>query len=154
MLHRRQDTDTIKVSDLDAIFNGMCKTQGHSWNGDVKVVDLIVEQADACSNESGALKLENKIVLAIGIRLEAERFVIAKIKDDAFVNAITGTQTRVLIDRFKRDFPTDDKSIGILDRVELMTPENIHVNSFMYEPIIDMADDHLRRLYKDVKTLA
>jgi hypothetical protein len=35
-----------------------------------------------------------------------------------------------------------------------MTPEHIHVNSFMYEPILDMADDHLRRLYQDVKDLA
>jgi hypothetical protein len=34
-----------------------------------------------------------------------------------------------------------------------MTPENIHVNSFMYEPIIDMADDHLRDLYARVKSL-
>ena len=34
-----------------------------------------------------------------------------------------------------------------------MTPENIHVNSFMYEPIIDMSDDHLRKLFVDVKGL-
>jgi len=30
--------------------------------------------------------------------------------------------------------------------VMLMTPENIHLNSFMYEPIVDMNDDQLRRL--------
>jgi len=29
--------------------------------------------------------------------------------------------------------------------VVLMTPENIHLNSFMYEPIIDMSDEHLKR---------
>ncbi len=40
-----------------------------------------------------------------------------------------------------------------LDRVALMTPENIHVNSFMYEPIVDMSDDHLKKLYGDVKKL-
>jgi hypothetical protein len=34
-----------------------------------------------------------------------------------------------------------------------MTPENIHVNSFMYEPIIDMSDVALRSLYAQVKTL-
>ncbi len=37
-------------------------------------------------------------------------------------------------------------NIAIIERVMLMTPENIHLNSFMYEPIIDMSDDHLRRL--------
>jgi hypothetical protein len=35
-----------------------------------------------------------------------------------------------------------------------MTPENIHVNAFMYEPIIDMSGDHLRSLFADVSKLA
>jgi len=34
-----------------------------------------------------------------------------------------------------------------------MTPENIHINSFMYEPIIDMANEHLKQLYTDVSAL-
>jgi len=34
-----------------------------------------------------------------------------------------------------------------------MTPENIHVNAFMYEPIIDMSVNHLINLYKKVKQL-
>jgi len=40
-----------------------------------------------------------------------------------------------------------------LDEVCLITPDNIHVNSFMYEPILDMSDLHLRELYKKVKVL-
>ena len=154
MIHRRADTDKIRVSDLDAIFNSMCATTGVSKNAATKVADLIIQEADNCLNEAGALKLENKIVLAIGIRLEAERFAIGKIKDDAFVSGIKANQTRALIDRFKRNFPKQGSAIRVLDRVELMTPENIHVNSFMYEPIIDMADDHLRRLYSEVKKLS
>jgi hypothetical protein len=34
-----------------------------------------------------------------------------------------------------------------------MTPENIHLNSFMYEPIVDMSDESLRKLYTDVSAL-
>ena len=34
-----------------------------------------------------------------------------------------------------------------------MTPENIHLNSFMYEPILDMSDSHLRKLYSKLKEL-
>ena len=29
----------------------------------------------------------------------------------------------------------------------------VHVNSFMYEPIVDMSDKHLKKLYRDVKQL-
>ena len=35
-----------------------------------------------------------------------------------------------------------------------MTPENIHLNSFMYEPILDMSDQHLRKLFQEVQALA
>lgn len=31
-----------------------------------------------------------------------------------------------------------------------MTPENLHINSFMYEPIIDMSDGSLRDLYTTI----
>lgn len=34
-----------------------------------------------------------------------------------------------------------------------MTPESIHVNAFMYEPIIDMSDTALRKLYRQAKKL-
>jgi hypothetical protein len=34
-----------------------------------------------------------------------------------------------------------------------MTPESIHLNSFMYEPILDMSDGHLRNLLKQVRGL-
>jgi hypothetical protein len=34
-----------------------------------------------------------------------------------------------------------------------MTPENIHINSFMYEPILDMGIDDLKGIYERVKLL-
>jgi len=34
-----------------------------------------------------------------------------------------------------------------------MTPENIHLNSFMYEPILDMSNEYLKQLYSDVSRL-
>jgi len=50
-------------------------------------------------------------------------------------------------------FPTNAAAIGVLNRVILMTPETIHLNSFMYEPILDMSDEHLKQLYADVQKL-
>ena len=35
----------------------------------------------------------------------------------------------------------------------LMTPENIHLNAFMYEPILDMSDEHLKKLYGEISGL-
>ena len=76
-----------------------------------------------------------------------------KISDPGFVANITAHQTQELLARFKGQFAKETKAIEVLDRVQLMTPENIHLNSFMYEPIVDMSGDHLRKLYSDVLAL-
>ena len=46
-----------------------------------------------------------------------------------------------------------NEQIKIVDEVNLMTPESIHLNSFMYEPIIDMSDWSFKKLYKNVLNL-
>lgn len=35
----------------------------------------------------------------------------------------------------------------------IITSENIHINSFMYEPIVDMSLEELNQLYDDVNAL-
>ena len=86
-------------------------------------------------------------------RLSAERFMVEKIADEPFLSSIAANQTQKLLERFKRNFAQEMTTIRTLSQVALMTPENIHLNSFMYEPIIDMSDDHLKRLYQHVCNL-
>jgi ABC-type molybdenum transport system ATPase subunit/photorepair protein PhrA len=153
MLHLKEDTESLTVGDLDNIFNSLCAPQGASPDQAVKVVDLIIGEADAALAAAGPVGLETKIVLAIGIRLTAERFMIDKINDQEFVAGIKKHQTRALMERFREVYPGEEPALRVLDRVELMTPENIHVNAFMYEPIIDMGEAQLHKLYEDVKAL-
>ena len=89
------------------------------------------------------------MMLAPVIRLAAEEYMCNKISDPAFIANITANQTRALFKKFKAEV-NDATAIQVLQRVLLMTPENIHLNSFMYEPILDMADEHLRKLYNEV----
>lgn len=154
MLHWKSDMPTMTVAKLDAIYNAICRTSGTSADPAKLIYDLIMEQANACLGVPAGLNLENKIVLAISIRIIAEKFMVTKIADAKFVAEITADQTQVLIDRFKTQFQNDASSIRVLDQVALMTPENIHVNAFMYEPIVDMSDDHLKKLYQEAMKLA
>ena len=78
----------------------------------------------------------------------------AKINDAAWLAGITANQTPVLLKRYRNEFPAETANLGVIQRVLLMTPENIHLNSFMYEPILDMSDHHLRRLYSEVVAMA
>ena len=122
-------------------------------NGKERVVDMVTSEANNCLKAGDGMNFENKVVLAIATRLAAERFMVNRINDNAFVAAIKSNQTQALLAKFKKTFPGETATIQTLQRVVLMTPENIHLNSFMYEPIIDMSDEHLRKLYQDVCSL-
>ncbi|NOU75798.1 hypothetical protein GC098_31325 [Paenibacillus sp. LMG 31458] len=103
--------------------------------------------------ELNFIKVENKIVLSIATRINAEVYMIQKIKDPSFVSSINSNQTGKLFGRFKNNFSRETEAIKILEKVNLMTPENIHLNSFMYEPILDLSEQHLKDLYKSIKEL-
>ncbi|MFZ1301947.1 MAG: hypothetical protein WAQ27_05260, partial [Candidatus Microsaccharimonas sp.] len=119
----------------------------------MKIADFIFEAADECLNADEGVNLENKIVLSIAIRLKAEIFMKSKITDQDVLNSLetSSNQTWNLIKAYEEEFNNETANIEILKRVNLITPENIHVNSFMYEPILDMGDGELRQLYTDVK---
>jgi hypothetical protein len=154
MVHWKADTPKLTVADLDKIYATETRDAGNSANATRLIVDLIREVADAALDAAAGLSLVNKVVLAIGTRMAAERYMATKIADDAFLAGIKANQTQALIAKFKDKLPNETTAATVLDRVALMTPENIHLNSFMYEPIIDMGEDHLRKLYSDVKSLA
>ena len=103
--------------------------------------------------KEGGDSLEDKIVLSIGIRLIAEKYMVTEISDPAFVNDIGENQTSKLFEKFRENFPNNVQAIDIIQQVMLMTPENIHLNSFMYEPILYMGGEHLKKLYGDVQAL-
>lgn len=97
--------------------------------------------------------IENKIVLSIGIRHLAENYMHDKIistgksEEDLVVS---GNQTGKWTGLYKKCCP-DDVNKVIIEKVNMMTPEIIHINSFMFEPLIDMSVSHLIALYKKCK---
>lgn len=117
--------------------------------------ELVLRVGEECAaQKEAALDLEKKVVLSICIRLLAEQIMIEKIDDEEWLTRITKNQTAALTKKFKETFAVNadmGKLVELMDRVGLMTPENIHLNSFMYEPILDMSSEHLRTLYEDIK---
>lgn len=152
LLHWKSDSATITQRDVDDIYRKLFNGPATS-NGKEPVVDMVESEATKCLTAGDGMNFENKIVLAIATRLAAEQFMVGRIKDTTFVAGISSNQTQALLAKFKKKFPGETSAIQTLQRVVLMTPENIHLNSFMYEPILDMSDEHLRKLYQEVKNL-
>lgn len=156
LLHIKKGTDTITLDDLCQIYKKILtgKTELILSPPDRPVIDVILQEADSISVEDGEhVELEKKIVLSIAIRLLAERHMISRINNQAWVDGITKNQTIELLNEYARAEAGTPEEIEKLDQVNLMTPENIHLNSFMYEPILDMGSSHLKALYFDMKAL-
>ncbi len=154
-LHIKTNTNSITCADiLILIHNNFQSTANQNIAfGANPIKDLIYETADSIENENpiNEILLENKITLSIAIRLKAEEYMLAKIPNSTALG-ITSNQTSELLKHYKQT-STDQTIISVLERVNLMTPENIHVNAFMYEPLIDISVLHLVDLYKKLKTL-
>lgn len=155
LLHWKDDSESFLMSSLKEIFgNTITGVNFPTDNLTDKVIDKIFQEAESCLIASEGINFENKIVLSIAIRLKAEKLMVNKINDPSFVSFITSNQTIELFKKYKGKNPSEIENLKILEQVNLMTPENIHLNSFMYEPILDMSDRHLRDLYQKVKNLS
>ncbi|RJX75722.1 phage infection protein [Vibrio sinensis] len=159
LLHIKDNTRDLRLSNLETVIASSINNT--SFNSDIDkdklVIDFIYETADSLCTTTviDEIRLENKVALSVGIRLKAEEFLWSKISDKS---PIRGVQTGVLYDRYVTEFSgsTDAKIKeikSILGQVILMTPENIHINSFMYEPLMDLSVHHLVGLYRTVSEL-
>lgn len=152
VLHWRSENQTILISHLKDIFLRIFP--GINFNSEItqteKVVDIIFNEAENCLVADEGINLENKLILSIAIRLYAEKYMWSKVSNQEIINGSTGK----LFSRFKKEFEGAlDNEIKLLDEVNLITPENIHLNSFMFEPILDLSDVHLKELYNKLKVL-
>ena len=148
VLHATPRSEQVTTDQVADVFN---RTLGVSApGGSSPIRDRIIIQAEACCADDDTMKLENKVVLSIAIRMLAENHMIGSISDKDSVSAINSNQTRALY----RLYSAEHGPERILERVLLMTPEAIHLNSFMYEPILDMSIGDLISLYADVRCLS
>ena len=162
MLHIKAGKDSIigtydiTVGDLTKIYNVVNRGSiEYPMDREEKILDLIYKVADDfLSDKKETLSLENKIVLAMAIRLKAEEKMISDLKefDSSFNIPSSPKQTRDLSKKYQK-LLEKEREKSILERVRVMTPENIHINSFMYEPILDMADVELKHLYTQVNDI-
>ncbi len=153
-LHQKTDSDKIKTKEILDIYKSRllaCKTVAIPF-GEENIIEFIFITAKSITQEAtiDEILLENKIVLSIAIRITAEKFMISKLSG-IDLSKINSNQTRELFKEYSARYK--DNNIRILDKVNLMTPENIHMNAFMYEPLIDMSLEHLKTLYTEVNSL-
>ena len=110
------------------------------WNLIASIVLGIVK--DSLKNEQ--LDIENKIVMAMYLRLRIEKYMkmklqVVKSTESFDLSMITGDLFQEFESTLKDSDDVSPQVFEVIRKVLLMTPETIHLNSFMYEPILDMS---------------
>lgn len=146
------DTLTVKISDLWDIINPFLDNVSFAGT-DEDYYSAIIRIANKCSTDTtNEVLLDNKLVIAIAIRLCTEKFLKQIITSNGSVCVdSTSNQTREWFTQ-ATPFLTDEQK-AIIEEVNLITPESIHLNSFMFEPLIDISDWSLKELYRKVSAL-
>lgn len=160
-LHVKSETANLTVNDIEQIMTRNMDVQNlPTAQTHVNIKDYIITTADnLCSQPAlDEINIENKIVLSIAARLKTEDFMIAKLKEvmqngdfGVFYNGITSNQTFELTKKYNELCSPSSEIQLLLKEVNMITPENIHLNSFMFEPLIDMSVWRLKELYQEVK---
>lgn len=161
LLHYKPDTTTIELGEIEKIYNQYwCKSSNVNFAKNREtdhIYDIIIKEADAIVPVE-KLEIESKLILSMAIRLKSDEYMIQKISSKvtngtAIINDIyqKRNQSAWLYKEYKKNI--NDNAMEILEQVAMLTPENIHLNSFMFEPILDMSLLHLYDLYQEVKNL-
>jgi len=154
LLHWKTDTGQITVADYYSIYNLTFNTN-HPLTDNRFLKNILFDKADEISLrvEHDGLNLEDKVLLSIAIRLQAEIFLtneLRNLKNDINYWCQSKNQFGSLAKEFKINAPSRSEN-RIIEKVSITVSSNIHLNSFMYEPILDLTIEHLIRLYLEVK---
>ena len=155
LLHFMDGTESITTSEYFEVYNRTFGTE-HVGTGD-SMKDLLYAQADEISTDlnHAGLNLEDKVLLSMAARLKSEEYLLKHIrikKGDQGYWCTSKNQFGALMKEYSKMEPMPS-ALRVLEKVSITVSSNIHLNSFMYEPILDLTISHLSRLYKEVSEL-
>ena len=140
------DTELLTISEIWEILKPYLNNT-QLQTRDIRYLQLIREMADTILLEDDEVSLENKLVLSIASRLMIEKYMKSKIVEhERFCPDANNNQTREWFNHAKQYMSSEE--ISIAEEVNLITPESIHLNAFMYEPLIDISAWSLKDVYR------
>jgi hypothetical protein len=153
MVHFKDETSSLTVGDYKKVFvKAFPNEEFPTADESALILDFILGEADQCLNVPDGINLEHKIVIAMATRIRAEKYMVEKIREVEEIYDLSRKKMGHILGDFKSKYNNLDDEIQLLRRVNLITPSNIHINAFMYEPILDMGFGELKELYRRVKS--
>ena len=131
------DTQNATLADLWSIISGYVVGSTAAF-GTEKFYDTVQLLATDISIDYDDISLENKLIVSIASRLRAEKYLKSVIiAQEGSCSDSNSNQMRDWYEKAKPYLTNDE--VSVMDEINLITPEAIHLNAFMYEPLIDVS---------------
>lgn len=154
LVHYRPHAAKIKLGTLYSHYNTQFSKSLPTPTPNNSVYKTIMSEADTISVATNTShKIEEKIVVSLATKIRCEKYLYKEILkfDTTIKTRISLVPLGELLEEYKTLYPTQKKIINICKQIGITTPYHIHINSFMYEPMVDISINNLRHLYIEAK---
>ncbi len=150
-LHFDNQTPNIYLNTLDSVFNNYNVEKANTYSNRTYFETLCDEVSVIVNNPLDESRLLEKIVLGIFIRVATDKLLVNR-----FCESIGGTPN--IIDknwtiglyRLVSAHMTNDE-FSLYNKAITIAPAFLHVNGFMYEPLIDVGFETITQVVTDLK---
>lgn len=151
-LHYDNQTINLKLSDLDNIFDTFKVVKSSDYSNGLYFETLVLEVNKILTEELREDRLLEKILLGIFIRLSTDKILLNRYKNEYGSDPVI-TENNWTLELYKmtksylspEEFELYNKSITI-------APSFLHVNGFMYEPLVDVGLQRIIEVVKELKS--
>lgn len=144
-LHYKEKTLKLTIKDLMDEFPNKINLnidKNKLYLDELKNVISIIRTIDS-------FDIVGKTIYAIGCRVLLEQKIIQK--NFKLIEDIDEYQFAKIIDLYGEKLNVH--VLELMEKVQLSTPEFIHCNAFMYEPLVDIDGSYLKKLYEEIEKL-
>lgn len=153
ILHVKTTSAGITMTDVCNIIESNLAAVNLSAHKDMSnAQQKILDTAEAIIGDSDD-SMERKVILSMATRILAETYIKNRFNADGKNLNEDTSQTGKWAEAFSTEYPQESGVQKVLRLVNIVTPELLHVNAFMYEPIIDMSAQEIAETYNTVKGL-
>ncbi len=147
-LHYKKDFDALMINDLTEILENTFKLKISQQIDKTKsYLDVLTNEIQIDDNKK--FDVIPKMAVSIACRVLIEKNIIKE--DFEKLDGISSNQTREIQRKYSQTLT--EKTNDLLNKVLISTPEFIHINSFMVEPLVDIDPKVLKNLYSEIKQL-
>lgn len=115
---------------------------------------IIMYAKEVAADASDGFSLKDNLVLAIGTRLCIERYIISKIAEEYYRNAVSKERdlTRKLLILYSNNCSDPNKQtyLKMFNKAAAIVDGTIHINSFMYEPLVDVGTWEMKKMFNEI----